>query len=124
MWLSVRRAKRATLASVSSAVLVQTKGAPPALCRHASPGTGSTGCVTLYFTPTCPSWLNQVELWFSYVQRDAPSPDIFTSTADLARKLQRYIGAYAKRARCFRWQYANPARHTTHDNFREGQRTG
>ena len=70
--------------------------------------------VTLHFTPTYSSWLNQVELWFSKVQRDALSRGIFTSTADLARKLRRYINAYSKRARPFSWKYANPARRITH----------
>ena len=70
--------------------------------------------VTLHFTPTYSSWLNQVELWFSKVQRDVLSRGIFTSTADLARKLRRYIDAYAKRARPFRWKYANPAQRITH----------
>ena len=38
--------------------------------------------VKLHFTPTYSSWLNQVELWFSKVQRDVLSRGIFTSTAD------------------------------------------
>ena len=70
--------------------------------------------VTLHFTPTYSSWLNQVELWFSKVQRDVLSRGIFTSTADLARKLRRYIDAYSKRARPFRWEYAHPAQRITH----------
>ena len=70
--------------------------------------------VTLHFTPTYSSWLNQVELWFSKVQRDVLSRGIFTSTADLARKLRRYIDAYSKRARPFRWKYAHPAQRITH----------
>ena len=37
--------------------------------------------MTLHFTPTCSSWLNQVELWFSKVQRDVLSRGIFRSTA-------------------------------------------
>ena len=49
--------------------------------------------MTLHFTPTYSSWLNQVELWCS---------------ADLARKLRRYIDAYAKRAKPFRWKHADP----------------
>ena len=70
--------------------------------------------VTLHFTPTYSSWLNQVELWFSKVQRDVLSRGIFTSTADLARKLRRYIDAYSKRAKPFRWKYATPTRRITH----------
>ena len=66
--------------------------------------------VKLHFTPTYSSWLNQVELWFSKVQRDVLSRGVFTSLADLARKLRRYIQAYAKQAKPFRWKYDNPAR--------------
>jgi transposase len=35
---------------------------------------------TLHFTPTHPSWLNQVELWFSKVARDVIARGIFTSS--------------------------------------------
>ena len=70
--------------------------------------------VTLHFTPTYSSWVNQVELWFSKVQRDVLARGIFTSTVDLARKLRRYIDAYSKRARPFRWKYGNPARRISH----------
>ena len=70
--------------------------------------------VTLHFTPTYSSWLNQVELWFSKVQRDVLSRGIFTSTADLARKLRRYIDAYSKCAKPFRRKYANSTRRITH----------
>jgi transposase len=61
-----------------------------------------------HFTPTYSSWLNQVELWFAKIQRDVISRGIFTSVADLARKLRNYIGAYAKSARPFRWTYTDP----------------
>ena len=48
--------------------------------------------VKLHFTPTYSSWLNQVELWFSKVQRDVLSRGVFTSLAD-ARKTS--LGSYA-----------------------------
>ena len=66
--------------------------------------------VHFHFTPTYSSWLNQVELWFAKVQRDVIDRGIFTSVADLARKLRRYIRAYEKSARPFRWTYSNPQR--------------
>ena len=47
--------------------------------------------VRLHFTPTYSSWLNQVELWFSKIERDVIARDIFTSVKDLSRKLPRYI---------------------------------
>ena len=64
--------------------------------------------VRFHFTPTYSSWLNQVELWFAKIQRDVISRGVFTSVADLARKLRKYIHAYAKAARPFRWTYTDP----------------
>src|SRR6202789_524050 len=46
--------------------------------------------VALHFTPTYSSWLNQVEIWFSRIERDVISRGLFTSVSDLARKLKRY----------------------------------
>jgi transposase len=66
--------------------------------------------VQFHFTPTYSSWLNQVELWFAKIQRDIIDRGVFTSVADLARKLRRYIRAYEKQARPFRWTYTNPQR--------------
>jgi len=66
--------------------------------------------VQFHFTPTYSSWLNQVELWFAKIQRDVIARGIFTSVADLARKLRKYIRAYAKSARPFRWTYTDPRR--------------
>jgi len=65
--------------------------------------------VRLHFTPTYSSWLNQVELWFSKLQRNVITRGVFTSTADLAGKLRRYINPYSKAAQPFRWKYSNPS---------------
>jgi len=64
--------------------------------------------VTLHYTPTYSSWLNQVELWFAKIERDCIARGIFTSTADLRRKLMQYIRAHNKTCRPFRWAYTNP----------------
>lgn len=66
--------------------------------------------VKLHFTPTYSSWPDQVELWFSKLQCDVIARGIFTSTADLARQLRRYINAYSKDAKPFKWKYSNPKR--------------
>ena len=66
--------------------------------------------VQFHFTPTYSSWLNQVELWFAKIQRDVIARGVFTSVADLARKLRKYIQAYAKSAKPFRWTYTDPRR--------------
>jgi len=64
--------------------------------------------VRFQFTPTYSSWLDHVELWFAKIQRDVTSREIFTSVADLAPKLRKYIEAYAKLAKSFRWTYTDP----------------
>jgi transposase len=66
--------------------------------------------VCLHYTPTYSSWLNQVELWFSKIERDVIARGIFTSVTDLRRKLMRYITHYNKTAKPFRWSYADPTR--------------
>src|SRR5437588_11765757 len=65
--------------------------------------------VKLHFTPTYSSWLNQVEIWFSRIERDLLARGIFTSVADLARKIRRYIHRYNKAPKPIRWAYRNPA---------------
>jgi transposase len=47
--------------------------------------------VRFHFTPTYSSWLNQVEVWFSKIERDVVARGVFTSVADLRRKLMKYI---------------------------------
>ncbi len=66
--------------------------------------------VQLHFTPTYSSWLNQVERWFSKIERDLIARGSFTSVSDLARKIRRYIAYYNRRAKPFRWSYADPTR--------------
>jgi transposase len=63
--------------------------------------------VRIHYTPTYSSWLNQVEIWFSKIQRDVIARGIFTSTTDLSRKLIRYIKQYNKTATPFRWRVKN-----------------
>ena len=66
--------------------------------------------VQLHYTPTYSSWLNQVEIWFSKIQRDLITRGIFTSKADLARKIARYIKGHNKSAKPFKWTYRNTDR--------------
>ncbi len=66
--------------------------------------------VHLHFTPTYSSWLNQIELWFSKIERDLIHRGIFTSTTDLHRKLMRYIHEHNKSAKPIRWKYSDPRR--------------
>jgi len=63
--------------------------------------------VRIHYTPTYSSWLNQVEIWFSKIQRAVISRGVFTSVKDLASKLMRYIRNYNKTAPPIRWIYKN-----------------
>lgn len=69
--------------------------------------------VHLHFTPTYSSWLNQVELWFSKIERDVIARGVFTSVPDLKRKLMRYIRAYNKEPKTVKWKYFDPTRRIT-----------
>lgn len=66
--------------------------------------------VSLHYTPTYSSWLNQVELWFGKLERDCIARGIFTSTQDLKRKLMAYIDHHNREAKPFLWTYNNPKR--------------
>lgn len=66
--------------------------------------------VRFHFTPTYSSWLNQVEIWFSKVERDVIARGVFTSVTDLARKSRKYIRAYGKTAKPVRWTYTDARR--------------
>jgi transposase len=66
--------------------------------------------VTLHFTPTYSSWLNQVELWFSKIERDMLYRGVFTSVTDLARRIMAYIRRYNDDPRPIKWQYDDPTR--------------
>jgi transposase len=66
--------------------------------------------VTMHYTPTYSSWLNQVEIWFSKIERCVIARGIFKSVADLSRKLMRYIRKYNTDAQPIKWKYDDPNR--------------
>jgi transposase len=66
--------------------------------------------VHMHFTPTYSSWLNQVENWFSRIQRDVITRGIFTSVKDLDRKLMRYIREHNKDPKPIKWKYNDSSR--------------
>ena len=69
--------------------------------------------VHLHFTPTYSSWLNQIELWFAKIERDVIARGVFTSLADLRRKLMKYIRHYNKVPKTVKWRYFDPTRRIT-----------
>jgi transposase len=73
--------------------------------------------VQIHFTPTYSSWLNQVELWFAKIERDVIARGVFTSTADLKKKLMRYIRQYNKEPKTVKWKYFDPTRRITPESI-------
>ena len=69
--------------------------------------------VTVHYTPTYSSWLNQVEIWFSKIQRDLIARGIFASRNDLKRKIMRYIRSHNAKPKPFKWTYRNIAHRIT-----------
>lgn len=69
--------------------------------------------VQMHYTPTYSSWLNQVELWFSKIERDVIARGVFTSVPDLHRKLMRYIRDYNKVPKPIKWTHRNPKHRIT-----------
>lgn len=56
-------------------------------------------------TPVHASWLNQVEIYFSIVQRKVLTPNDFTSLDEVARRLLRFQDAINADPRPFAWNY-------------------
>lgn len=59
--------------------------------------------VHFHYTPTHASWLNQIEIWFSKLSRDALRGASFTSPAELRTAIDRYIQVHNANAQPFRW---------------------
>jgi transposase len=61
--------------------------------------------VHIHYTPTHASWLNQVELFFSILERRLLRRGEFSSTDEVADRVIAFIKDYNKRAAPFRWTY-------------------
>jgi transposase len=83
----------------------KTKAVCDFLARHPK--------VRIHYTPTYSSWLNQVEIWFSKIQRDLIARGIFCSVKDLDRKIMRYIRSYNSKATPIKWSYKDASNRIT-----------
>jgi transposase len=70
--------------------------------------------VRIHYTPTYSSWLNQIEIWFSKIQRALIARGIFTSVNDLDRKIMRYIRLYNRNATPIKWSYKDASNRIKH----------
>ena len=62
--------------------------------------------VAFHFTPTSASWLNQVEIWFSILQKKSLSKASFTSVKQLREHMDHFIAAYNLNPKPFAWTKA------------------
>ena len=59
----------------------------------------------LLWLPPNASWLDQIEIWFSLLQRKHLQPNHFKSTSALERSLNEYIAYYNQMAKPINWTY-------------------
>ena len=62
--------------------------------------------VRFHFTPTRASWLNQVEIWFSILEKQSLHGASFTSVSQLKEHIDAFIDAYNQKAKPFAWTKA------------------
>ena len=59
----------------------------------------------LIHTPVHASWINQIEIFFSIVQRKVLTPNDFDSLAHVARRLNEFEKRYNQIAEPFGWNF-------------------
>lgn len=59
----------------------------------------------LVHTPTHASWLNQIELYFSILQRKVLTPNDFRNLAEIEARLHAFAAAYTALAKPFHWRF-------------------
>jgi transposase len=62
---------------------------------------------SIHFTPVHCSWMNQVEQWFSILQRKRMGAPNFNDLVDLERKLTQFIAEWNLQAHPFKWTPAS-----------------
>jgi DDE superfamily endonuclease len=61
--------------------------------------------LTLIHTPVHASWLNQVEIYFSILQRKVLTPNDFQSLTELERTILAFQQRFSKLAKPFKWKF-------------------
>jgi hypothetical protein len=59
----------------------------------------------LVHTPTHASWLNQIEIWFSIVQRKVLTPAVADSLEELEARILAFEAEYRRQPRPVRWKF-------------------
>ena len=75
-------------------------------------------------TPVHASWLNQVEVYFSVVQRKVVSPNDFTDLAEVEQRLTEFQKRYNATAKPFQWKFTRRDLHDLLARISEHERQG
>ena len=67
--------------------------------------SGSRGKIQLRCYPIHASWLNQIEIYFSIVQRKVLTPNDFLSLVQLEQRLLAFQKHYQQTASPFQWTF-------------------
>ncbi len=65
---------------------------------------GAYSNVILVHLPVHASWLNQVEIYFSIIQRKVLTPNDFASLQEVSQRLLAFQGLYEQTAKPFEWE--------------------
>ena len=77
--------------------------------------------IQLYWLPKNASWLDQIEIWFSVLQRKLLQPNHFTSLDELEQTIHDFITRYNQTAKPIKWSYTvEHLEHKLATRLREG----
>lgn len=77
--------------------------------------------VHFHYTPTHASWLNQIEVWFSILTRQALKGASFTSPTEVRTAIDEFVNVHNKTAAPFNWtkKIVHSVKPTTYANLRK-----
>ena len=68
-------------------------------------------------TPVHASWLNQIEIFFSVIQKKVVTPNDFASLGQLSATLLGFVDRYNQTARPFNWKFTASDLHDLMDRI-------
>ena len=77
----------------------------PRWAKELETTSGGKLTMQLYWLPPNASWLDQIEIWFSILQRKLLQPNHFTHLDELQQVIQDFIGHYNQTAKPLKWSY-------------------
>ena len=77
----------------------------PAFVEQLATASEGKLMMQLYWLPVNASWLDQIEIWFSLLQRKLLQPNHFTNLNELEQAIQDFILHYNQNAKPLKWSY-------------------